>query len=164
MVETNIGLTRYLTGMAKRRYTKKGNKIQPAVQTMTFATASPGTGVRGRSYIDLSQVASLLNRRFYRQGINWAVAGFKVSSLQPGTVNIAKLPNTWVMSNAWEKGFRAWQRMNAKALEEAESVRPKFLDFKIFADAEHHAAGFTTNLMPFSLTAGGITSPAAPGS
>jgi hypothetical protein len=152
LAATNIGLTRYLTGMAKRRYTKKGNKIQPAVMTLTFATPSVTGGATGRSYIDLSQVASLVNRRFYRQGINWAVGGFKVLSAQPGMVNIGKLPNTWVMSNAWEKGFRAWQEMNNKALEESPSVRPKFLDFKIYADATHHQAGSVANLLPVDLS------------
>jgi hypothetical protein len=127
------------------------NKIEPAVMTLTLATPSPGTGVTGRSYIDLSQIASLVNRRFYRQGINWAVGGFKVTSLQAGTVVIGKLPNTWVMSNAWEKGFRAWQRMNNDALEENESVRPRFLDFKVYADSQHHQVGFAANLMPLSL-------------
>ena len=149
--------------MARRKYSTKKRKIEPAVMSMTFATASPGTGVRGRSYIDLSQVASLLNRRFYRQGINWAVAGFKVSSLQAGTVNICKLPNTWVMSNAWEKGFRSWQRMNDMALEETPSIRPRFLDFKVYADGEHHAAGFSANLMPLSIPPGGVGVAANPG-
>ena len=146
--------------MAKRNYSRKGNKIQPAVQTFTFAT--PGSGA-ATSFIDLSQVASLLNRRFYRQGINWAVAGFKVTSLQPGTISVTKLPNTWVMSNAWEKGFRAWQKMNASALAEAPSVRPKFLDFKIYADSAQHQAGFAANLLPFSIKSDGTTSQATPG-
>ncbi len=144
--------------MAKRRYSKKGSKIQPASMTLTFATPSVTGGATGRSYIDLSQVASLVNRRFYRQGINWAVGGFKVTSLQPGQVNIGKLPNTWVMSNAWEKGFRTWQRMNNEALEETESVRPKFLDFKVYADAAHHQAGGAANLLPVSL-AGVVATP-----
>jgi hypothetical protein len=148
-----------------RKYSpkKRSNKIEPAVMTLTFATASPGTGVRGRSYIDLSQVASLANRRFYRQGINWAVGGFKVSSLQAGTVNICKLPNTWVMSNAWEKGMRSWQRMNKEALMETESVRPKFLDFKVFADHAHAVAGTAANLLPVAIGAGAIAVPAIPG-
>jgi hypothetical protein len=134
--------------MAYRRSNGKGRKkIEPAVKTFSFATL---TNDAGRSYIDLSQVASLVNRRFYRQGINWAVSGFKVSSLKSGVVNIYKLPETWVMSNAWEKGFRAWQRMNNEALEENESVRPRFLDFKIYADSAHHAAGYGANLLPRS--------------
>jgi hypothetical protein len=115
--------------------------------TLTFKTGSTSAT---RSYIDLSQVASLVNRRFYRQGINWAVAGFKVSSLKAGTVNIFKLPTTCVMSNAWEKSFRTWQRMNNEALEETESIRPRFLDFKVYADTNHHTAGFGANLLPVS--------------
>jgi len=108
----------------------------------------------------LSQCACLVNRRFYRQGINWAVSGIKLLS-EPfssgnlaGQVTVQKLPETWVMSNAWEKGFRAWQRMNNEALEESESVRPRFLDFKIYADSVHHAAGYGANLLP--ITAAGL--------
>ena len=138
--------------MAKRRYTKKGNKIQPAVQTLTLYVPAPAGS--STVYLDTSQIASLVNRRFYRQGINWPVAGFKILSNPgyTGSMTISKLPNTWVMSNAWEKGFRAWQKMNNEALEEAPSVKPKFLDFKIYADSAHHALGFAGNLLPVSLT------------
>jgi len=146
--------------MAKRNYSRKGNKIQPAVQTFTFVT--PGSGA-ATSFVDLSQVASILNRRFYRQGINWAVAGFKVTSLQAGNITISKLPNTWVMSNAWEKSFRAWQRMNNDALDETPSVRPKFLDFKIYADAAQHTAGYGANLLPYSVPSTGVAEVATPG-
>ena len=136
--------------MARRKSSRRGSKIQPAVMTLTFATPSVGGGATGRSYIDLSQVASLVNRRFYRQGINWAVGGFKVTSLQPGQVNIGKLPNTWVMSNAWEKSFRAWQQMIKNATDESgtESIKGKFLDFKIYANRQHHQDGFGDNLLP----------------
>jgi len=133
--------------MAKRSYSRKGSKIQPAAMTLTFnydVAANPN------AFIDLSQVASLVNRRFYRQGINWAVAGFKVLTTGTGQIQISKLPNTWVMSNAWEKSFRAWTKMNNSALAEAPSVRPKFLDFKVYADAAHHQLGFGGNLLPVS--------------
>ena len=138
--------------MAKRRYSKKGSKIQPSMLTLSFTGPDVAPGAAVYSHIDLSQVASLVNRRFYRQGINWAVAGFKIFTPTgyAGTVAVSKLPNTWTMSNSWEKGFRAWQRMNNKALEEAESVRPKFLDFKVFANSRHHTAGVASNLLPFS--------------
>jgi hypothetical protein len=63
------------------------------------------------------------------------------------------------MSNAWEKGMRAWNKLNREALAESPSVRPKFLDFKIFADAGHHQAGYAANLLPIDLA--GV--PAAPG-
>jgi len=134
--------------MAKRSYSRKGNKIQPAVQTLTFAV--PASGAGSTSYVDLSQVASLVNRRFYRQGINWAVAGFKFVGTAAGVIQISKLPNTWVMSNSWEKSFRAWTKMNREAMQEAQSVRPKFLDFKIYADVDHHQLGYDQNLLPLA--------------
>ena len=147
-------------GMAKRKYSKRSKKMEASVQTLTFAGINTDPSSASVNYIDLSQVASLVNRRFYRQGINWAVAGFKVlSDGVPVALTINKLPNTWVMSNAWEKGFRAWTKMNREALDEAPSVRPKFLDFKIYANAAHHTAGFGANLMPSS----GFGSVATPG-
>jgi hypothetical protein len=124
-------------------------KIEPAVQTLTFEFSVPAGGAVTDYTLDLSQCASLVNRRFYRQGINWAVSGFKMlTSSQLGSIAIKKLPNTWVMSNAWEKGFRNWQQMNDEALEDNESVKPRFLDFKIYADSAHHAAGYAGNLLP----------------
>ena len=131
---------------------KRMKKIEPAVQTLNFNfSVSAGTTVN--QTLDLSQCASLVNRRFYRQGINWAVSGIKVLTTGEnniGSITVQKLPETWVMSNAWEKGFRVWQRMNNEALEESESVRPRFLDFKIYADDVHHIAGYGANLLPLS--------------
>jgi len=122
--------------------------MEPSVLTMAFNTTPTVAGSTGEFTVDLSQCASLMNRRFYRQGINWAVAGIKVITAGTGSIIVKKLPNTWVMSNSWEKGFRAWQKMNRDALQEAESVRPKFLDFKIYADQKHHTDGFGLNLLP----------------
>ena len=132
--------------MARRKArVPQGKKLQPAVKTMLFniTTSGPQT-------IDLSQCASLANRRFYRQGLNWAVAGFTfiTSGSQAGTIGVAKIPDTWVSSNAWEKGFRTWNKLNDEALDEAESIKPKFTDFKVFMDAIHHDAGSPANLIP----------------
>jgi len=154
--EINNNPRYYQRIMAKRKYSgKKRNKIEPAVQTLTFGQLAtpvirPANPNTRHYYFDLSQIASLVNRRFYRQGINWAVAGFKVNSATQGTFTIQKLPNTWVMGNAWEKSMRAWTRMNREALSEAESVRPRFLDFKIYADDLHHKNGFAINQLPDS--------------
>lgn len=138
----------------------KKNKIQPAVQTMTFLTPSVFAGSSERFYVDLSQVASILNRRFYRQGINWAVAGFKFQSTLPSQIQVCKLPNTWVTSNAWEKSFRMWDKQQKDDLEEAGgmSAMAKFRDFKIFMDTNHVddyiVAGRdlnATNLLPIAV-------------
>ena len=138
----------------KSRGMQRTSKIEPSVQTLSFVMTTAEPGINALDYIDLSQVASLVNRRFYRQGLNWAVAGFKF--LRPagyeGTVKVSKLPNTWVMSNAWEKGFRAWQRQQDEVLEdgEQESVRARFNDFKIYADGFHLTSGVAGNLLPIS--------------
>lgn len=139
--------------MARRKSSPKRTNIEPAVQTLYIPTV-PILGSQ-TMFIDLSQIASLMNRRFYRQGLNWAVAGFKVLSANPfqGSISISKLPNTWVMSNAWEKSFRVWTKMNNEALEETETIRPRFLDFKVYADADHHSAGYASNLLPISQSA-----------
>ncbi len=136
--------------MAKRMK----SKIQPAQMKLMFQLSDRGSTIPQNTfktfYIDLSQCASVVNRRFYRQGLNWAVAGMRVSSSVESSLVVQKLPNTWVMSNAWEKGFRHWMEMNKQALESSESVRPKFLDFKVYADKNHHRIGDGDNLLPFT--------------
>ena len=98
--------------MAYRRSNGKGRKkIEPAVKTLLFQLDGTEGGPY-EYYIDLSQCASLVNRRFYRQGINWAVSSMKLFT-SAGTVAevlISKLPETWVMSNAWMKGFKACRK------------------------------------------------------
>jgi len=139
--------------MAKRNYSgKRTSKIEPAVMTLTFNLTTVLPNTYRADYIDLSQVASLVNRRFYRQGLNWSVAGFKFTSTSgnAGLIGIGKLPNSWVMANAWEKSMRTWNKMNRESLAETESIRPKFLDFKIYADAGHHAVGYGANLLPYA--------------
>ena len=130
--------------MARRKARiPQGKKLQPAVKTLAF-----NMPIFANNYIDLSQCASLVNRRFYRQGLNWAVAGFTFFTAGTGSIQISKIPDTWVASNAWHKGFAAWQKMNNEALDETDSVRPKFLDFKVFMDELHHTAGVIGNLLP----------------
>lgn len=152
--------------MAKRKAKRSGmKKIEPAVMTLNFTTPIVAPGAVGNSTIDLSQVASLVNRRFYRQGINWAVSGFKIFSVAgtKAAVTIQKLPNTWVLANSWEKAFRTWTEMNKKALVDNESVKPRFHDFKIFADQTHHTAGTGANLLPFNIDPTGLQNVATAG-
>ncbi len=131
----------------------KRRKSEPSALTMNFVTPNVTDLTNGEQFfIDLSQCASLVNRRFYRQGLNWAVSQIKILTLGDGVVTTQKLPNSWTMSNAWHKGFAAWQKMNNEALEESESVRPRFLDFKIYANARHHSKGYGDNLVPYSLS------------
>lgn len=124
--------------MAKRKYSKT-KKIEPAVLRLQFTLPSENNAGNGISYCDISQNVSLINRRFYRQGLNWAVSGITFVNNRggSGTIEVRKLPSTWVVSNSWEKTFRAWMQMNKNAMEEAPSIRPKYLDYKIHFDKYH---------------------------
>lgn len=141
--------------MASKKNQPTLPNIEPSVLTMTFATQSVSPGHTQTDFIDLSQVASVLNRRFYRQGLNWAVSGFKFLTAGGaiGRVSISKLPNTWMLGNSWVKGFENWRERIDEAFgegEDASLTKGKFLDFKIYADADHHQAGFVNNLLPVS--------------
>jgi hypothetical protein len=102
------------------------------------------------NYVDISQCASILNRRFYRQGINWAVSEFKVisSSGVNGSMTISRIPHTWVAANAWKKAFEHWNKQQKMALAEsgAPNAASKFRDFKIYLDVDHVSAA--ANLLP----------------
>ena len=156
-------------GRNNNKMTRTSSKIEPAIHEILFkptpvgvAAAGPGAvGTSATYYIDLNQCNSLVNRRFYRQGLLNAVNGIKVVStnvlagtLTPvadapqGKILIEKLPSTWVMGNSWVKSFRVWQEMINDAISETSSIRPRFLDFKIYADAAHHNLGFAANLLP----------------
>jgi hypothetical protein len=146
--------------MARKKKTMM-RKLEPAVLSINY-NLTPG-----RNTLDLSRDASLLNRRFYRQGINWVVAGFRVfkGSQQgetPSGVFIAKLPNTWVLGNAWEKAFRHWQELNKRAIEAGESLPGRFTDFKIYMDDIHHGSRVgVPNNSPLPIDFSG--NPAVPG-
>ena len=75
-------------------------KLQPAVMTLPYRLID---GDR-EGYIDISQSASLANRRFYRQGLQWAVGGMTVitDGDVTGRILIEKLPETWPFTQAWK--------------------------------------------------------------
>jgi len=151
-----------------RRNTRRTNKIEPSAMKI-FLPIPSWDGISEESslwYADINQIKSLVNRRFYRQGTNIAISGITLHTpgfansgsafyIQPNTTfTISRLPNSWTLSNSWEKGFRAWQRMNREALEESPSVRPRYLDFKVFANAMHHTKGSAFNLLPTACAPG----------
>ncbi len=103
--------------------------MQPAVMNLSFTATGSGT-----NYIDLSRAASIVNRRFYRQGINWSVAGFTITTAgntSPGVVTICKAPTTWVTYNAWVKSKAMWDRMNDQILDSEPGLEGRYADFKV---------------------------------
>lgn len=128
-------------------------KLQPAVMTMNFQLSTGEADTYVNDTIDLSQCASILNRRFYRQGKDWAVAGFTILTQGTGELAVMCLPKTWVTANAWVKTFHAWKKQQDDAVEDAGagSAVARYRDFKIHADNIHATAGFGNNLIPIDL-------------
>jgi len=126
-------------------------KIEPAVKTMRFSL-NPAIGQY--QYISLSQCASIVNRRFYRAGLNWAVGGFTVigGGVGSGFITVNRLPETWVMSNAWQKAFSHWKKQQDEVMDDGnDSVKGRFNDFKIYFDQAHfdaRARPTGSNLLP----------------
>ncbi len=139
-------------------------KIQPAVQTLHYRL----TGSTRAGYIDLAQSLSIANRRFYRQGMQWAVSGISLynGSALTGRILVEKLPTTWPVSSAWHKAFAMWDKQQREAVEDAgaQSAVARFRDFKVFADLTHQQS-FTAgqqNLLPQTsalLGSGGSSDP-----
>jgi hypothetical protein len=139
--------------MARKKAKRKSmNKIEPAIYTFVSNTSLVAPGVTEEFTVDLSQMASTLNRRFYRQGLNWAVGGFKFITTTgvSGAIAVEKLPNTWVVSGAWEKTMRTWLKQQNEAIDEAglQSAVARFRDFKIHMDKTHVDSTFANNLLP----------------
>lgn len=150
--------------MAKRYKRRSTKKMEPAVLNFLIptgvipaATFDPVTGAKIASgtlsqFVDFSQIASLVNRRFYRQGIDWAIGGIKVLS-QPnmaGSITTSTMPTTWIAYQAYRKAFEAWNRQQMDAVEAAgaESAVARFRDFKVYLDEDHYAATYAANLLP----------------
>lgn len=134
---------------------KKNRKLQPAVETLTFATPAADPPdiptYNGSFYIDLAKAASIVNRRGYRQGRQWMVAGFTFFTQGTGTVAISKLPINWVTANSWEKSFRMWDKQQKEALASAgaESTVSSYRDYKIAMTGSHYdALGTVYDLTP----------------
>jgi len=111
----------------------KVSKIQPAVTSLWYEMPTSSTGVA--RFIDLASDLSRLNRKLYRQGYQYAVAGVTVTDDVGVTaaleVTIQTAGNTWVTQNAWTKGFAMWNQMNKEVLDGNPSVQGKWADYKV---------------------------------
>ena len=127
--------------------------IQPAVTRLWFHIDSRNT----TNYVDLSLAASAVNRRFYRQGTNWAVSGMELhtfgqagSGVSPsGSFVVSKVPDTWVAANAHTKAKSLWMQSQDQVIDDANSIKAKYRDYKVFLDANMVSA----TVQPFATTA-----------
>ncbi len=133
--------------MAYRRSRGKGRKkLEPAVMNVSFTVLGSGT-----NYIDLSKAAFLVNRRFYKQGLNWSVAGFTVTTAgttASGSVTVCKVPTTWVSYNAWVKSKAMWDQMNDQILDDQPGLEGRYADFKVNLNSQMSVATVQNSLVP----------------
>ncbi len=104
----------------------------------------------GLYYVDIAQCLSLVNRKMYRQGMQYAVQDLEMFSNGTVSAFVYRLPHTWVVANSWEKCMRNWLEQQNEAADEAglESLAARYRDFKIYMDHSHAAAGVASNALP----------------
>ena len=112
----------------------------------------------GDYFLDISQIASLCNRKFYRQGMNWAVGNVEFWTDGDASLTISSLPHSWTMANAWTKSFKLWKESQNQVLDvDGRDILGKYADFKIFFDSDHQVNTVANNLLPFGFSTTGAS-------
>jgi len=150
--------------MAKRTFNRKARALQPAVMKLHFEINANQLN----AVVDLSECVSRLNRRFYRQGLNWAVANVRLTTqpatslLQGATSYVNTIPHTWPVASGWVKAFHAWKDQQDAAIElmGGESAVARFRDFKVSMAADYATA---VKHSPVSMGPGNLVGPFATG-
>lgn len=119
-------------------------KIQP--MTLKYMFDLPV--VQGEVFVDLAQVASLVNRKFIRQGQEFFVSNLEIITDGDFICTVSKLPETWIFSNSWVKSMALWNEQQQTVLDDEPSIAGKYRDFKIYYDSDHETAGVGANLLP----------------
>ena len=109
-------------------------KIEPAVTQLAYLVPN------GDSYIDLAKDLSKVNRRLYRQGMTYVIQDIQVglsvgmTATDVWQCTFATAGNSWIVHNAWKKGFAAWRRQ-VREVEKGTGVKAgTWNDFKVYLD------------------------------
>lgn len=133
--------------------TRKKSKT-PAVRYLKYELTNSGTpGTETSHYIDLARDLSAINRRLYRQGRVYHVKRITVVSRNTiaapggtaGFISASAAPNSWVVRNAWKRGFEVMKEMNKQAtVGVSGNIAGTWADFKVHLDATMKAATLLT--------------------
>lgn len=115
---------------------------QPAERILRFTV--PPNEV---TIVDTADMLSQLNRRAYRQGMEYAydrLEMFQNQSQSAAELTVYRLPQTWVVANTWVKSFSAWRHQRLEAMDDSDSwsMEAAYADFKIYYN-ESHQSGTT---------------------
>ena len=117
---------------------KKYKKGTPAVTRLSFEFIGDGT-----KFIDIAAALSVINRRLYRQGLYYYVNSVEYYDNQNNVVNLHVIPDTWVTRSAHRRAKGVFDEMNSRALMSANTIVPKYHDFKVFMSSTHVQNGTT---------------------
>ena len=114
--------------------------MQPAQIVLTYV-ASPSSGAVVVD-IDLAKDLSAVNRRLYRQGMQYAVGSVTCARTLPGlSAYVCQTAgNTWVVHNAWKKASALWEKQQRDAARDVGVKRGTWADFKVTLDDNDTAA------------------------
>lgn len=126
------------------------SKMTNTVRKILLNTGPLSEVPSGGQFIDIAQCLSILNRKSYRQGMNYAVSNIKFYSSTGTSIQVKTLPNHWTMDNATTKIFELWKEQRAAVLKENPTLKAKWSDFKLFMNSDHVNAGFAANLTPLA--------------
>jgi len=109
-------------------------KLAPSVTRLWFHI-DPSNNF---NFVDLSLACSAANRRFYRQGTTWAVAGMSLITQgeTAGTVDVSKVPDTWMARNSHTMVKKLWMKSQNQVLDDQPTIAAKYRDFKIYLDKD----------------------------
>lgn len=120
---------------------KKYKHSNPTVTRLSFELDGGTT-----KFIDIARALSAINRKFYRQGVYYYVNSVEIYNNETGVVDLHTLPDNWITKNAWNRGFKLWQKMISLTDSPLTNVgRPKFHDFKVFMNVRHMEAATSEN-------------------
>lgn len=117
---------------------KKYTKTSPTITRLSFEFDGGST-----QFIDIAMALSAVNRKFYRQGVYYYVNSIEIYNNETGVVDLHTVPDNWITKNAWNRGFRIFQKMNNLVGPPLGAIKPKYHDFKVFMNDLHRTTGST---------------------
>lgn len=104
--------------------------IQPAQKTFHYVV-TPSSGSFDVE-IDVAKDLSAINRRLYRQGMQYLISDVKIATGKGLVVtSVSTAGDTWMCHNAWKKGFNMWKKQRAMAQDDLPGLSGKWADFKV---------------------------------
>lgn len=103
--------------------------------TLRYQLAHTGANQNDSHYIDLARDLSMVNRRFYRQGLYYYVSKITVHNQTDSWVKFCTANDSWVTKNAWIKAFKLWMEHNKKPA--SNTQHGAYSDFKIYLNSYH---------------------------